>query len=99
MTEPHTVLVIYIRAEPERIWRTITIREESGSFFYETEIEPRIGGRFRLHNDAGEPITEGTVLAFEPPTISASRGRNSPIPTRSQAKWTISWNLSAAQRA
>jgi uncharacterized protein YndB with AHSA1/START domain len=67
MTAPHTVLVIYIRAEPGRIWRMIVTREESRAFFYETEIEPHIGGRFRLYNDQGEPITEGKVLAFDPP--------------------------------
>lgn len=65
--QPHTVLVVYIRAEPDRIWRMVTTREESRGFFYETEIEPRIGGRFKLYNDQGEPITEGKVLVFEPP--------------------------------
>ena len=66
-SQPHTVLVVYIRAEPARIWRMLTDRAESRSFFYETEIEPRIGGRFRLYNDEGEPITEGKVMAFDPP--------------------------------
>ena len=67
MTAPHTILVVYIRAEPDRIWRAITSREQSRSFFHETEIEPRVGGRFRLLNGQGEPITEGKVLAFDPP--------------------------------
>ena len=67
MTSPHTVLVIYIRAEPDRIWRMITTREESRAFFYETEVEHRVGGRFRLFNDQGEAITDGKVLIHEPP--------------------------------
>jgi uncharacterized protein YndB with AHSA1/START domain len=65
--EPHTILVIYINAEPDRIWRTITTREKSRAYFHETEIEPRIGGRFRLYNDQGEAITEGKVLIHDPP--------------------------------
>jgi uncharacterized protein YndB with AHSA1/START domain len=65
--QPHTILVVYIRAEPDRIWRMITTREQSRAFFYETEIEPRVSGRFRLYNDQGEAITEGAVQAFDPP--------------------------------
>jgi uncharacterized protein YndB with AHSA1/START domain len=64
---PHTVLVIYIRAQPDRIWRMLTTREESRAFFYETDVEPRIGGRFRLLKDNGEPTVEGKVLIHDPP--------------------------------
>jgi uncharacterized protein YndB with AHSA1/START domain len=67
IARPHTVLVIYIRAEPERIWRMITTREESRRFFYETDIEPRAGGSFRLLKDGGEATVEGQVLVHEPP--------------------------------
>ena len=64
---PHTILVINIRAEPERIWRALTTREESRTFFHDTDIEPRVGGRFRLLAPTGEPITQGEVLTHDPP--------------------------------
>jgi uncharacterized protein YndB with AHSA1/START domain len=67
MKPPHTLSVIYIRAEPARIWRMLTTREESRKFFYETEVEPRLGGRFGLFNDKGERITDGKVLIHDPP--------------------------------
>ena len=65
--QPHTVLVVYIRAEPEEIWRALTTREGSRRFFYETDVDLRIGGRFRLLKDDGEPAVEGKVLAVNAP--------------------------------
>lgn len=67
LSQPHTVLVIYIRAEPEVIWRALTTREGSKRFFYETDVELRVGGSFRLLKDDGEPTVEGRVLAVQPP--------------------------------
>ena len=64
---PHTVLVVYIRAEPARVWQALTTRTESRNFFYETDVDPIIGGRFRLLKDDGEPTVEGKVLACDPP--------------------------------
>lgn len=66
---PHTVLVIYVRATPERIFAALTSREESRRFFHETDLEPRLGGHFRLLNDDGEAIVAGKVLEFDPPRL------------------------------
>ena len=65
--DPHTVLVIYIRAEPAEIWRALTTREGSKRFFYETDIEQRVGGLFRLLKDNGEAAVSGKVLAIDAP--------------------------------
>lgn len=66
---PHTVLVIYIRATPARVFEALTSRDVSRLFFYETDLEQRLGGHFRLINDNGEAIVAGEVLEHDPPHL------------------------------
>src|SRR5690606_33588500 len=51
----------------DRIWRAITSREQSANFFYETDVELRVGGDFRLLQGNGEAVVSGKVFVCEPP--------------------------------
>lgn len=69
MSAPHTIQVIYIRGAPARVWRALTSRDESRKFFYETDVQLRLGGAFRLLDDAGKAIVSGEVLELDAPHL------------------------------
>lgn len=53
----------------ERVWQVVTEPEEaSRSWVRGLEIDARVGGRVALTLGQGS-VSEGTILAFEPPTL------------------------------
>ena len=55
----------------ERVWAAITMPERIARWFAETEvqIEPRLGGAYRLRFGPESPFMEGEITAFEPPRL------------------------------
>lgn len=57
-----------LAAEPARVWRAITERDELARWLTDTTIEPRLGGAVVVDwDEAGR--TTGTVLVWEPPSV------------------------------
>ncbi|MDJ0377800.1 SRPBCC family protein [Cryobacterium sp. PH31-L1] len=51
----------------ERVWRALTVPDESARWFPSTlTIEPRVGGTVTFAGDPNTPDSAGTVLAFTP---------------------------------
>lgn len=60
-----------IAASPERVWAAITIPERIAAWFAtaDVQIEPRLGGAYRLRFGDDGPYAEGEITAFEPPWL------------------------------
>jgi uncharacterized protein YndB with AHSA1/START domain len=60
------VLERRLKKSVEKVWAAITIPERIACWFAEVELEPRVGGRYKLYflqNDYG---VDGEITAFEP---------------------------------
>jgi uncharacterized protein YndB with AHSA1/START domain len=78
--KPAIVYTIYIAATPEKIWQALTSADFSRQYFsgFAVELEPKVGGRFRvLTPDGGEHIT-GEVIEHDPPR-------------RLSITWNVNW--------
>jgi uncharacterized protein YndB with AHSA1/START domain len=66
---PKTVYVIYIATTPEKLWEALTSADFSRRYFFgfAVEVEPRIGGRFRLMWPDGRVHVSGDVVEWSPP--------------------------------
>lgn len=53
----------------ETVWAAITTPERIADWFTTVELEPRVGGLYRL--SFGEEATDGEIVAFEPPRLFA----------------------------
>lgn len=78
--------MIYVRriaASPERVWAAITIPERIAAWFaeVEVEIEPRLGGVYRLRFGPDTPFTDGAITGFEPLRLLQHTWPNPPGPT------------------
>lgn len=51
----------------EKVWAAITTPERIADWFTTVELEPRVGGLYRL--SFGDEATDGEILAFEPPHL------------------------------
>jgi len=67
--KPGTVYVTYIAATPERVWQALIDPAFTRQYFFglAVEIEPRIGGAFKLLTPDGSLHVCGTVLEWSPP--------------------------------
>ena len=60
------VYQVYIKATPEQVWDAITKPEFTQKYFYGQRLETT-SDRRTWHNADGELVSEGGVLAWEPP--------------------------------
>ena len=60
-----------IAASPERVWAAITIPERIAAWFAtaDVQIEPRLGGAYRLRFGDEGPYAQGEITAFDPPQL------------------------------
>jgi len=65
------VLERRLRAPIEKVWAALTIPERIACWFTETELEPRVGGRYRLRFPQDDYVMEGVITEFEPPRVLA----------------------------
>ena len=67
--KPTIVYVTYIAATPEKVWQALTSAEFSRQYFsaFGVEIEPKVGGRFKVRAPDGSEHITGEVIAWDPP--------------------------------
>jgi uncharacterized protein YndB with AHSA1/START domain len=67
-TTQSTIYITYINGTPEKVWQGLIDPAFTRQYFMgrAIEIEPRVGGRFRLLMEDGRTDTEGLVKAWEP---------------------------------
>jgi len=72
--KPKTVYVIYITATPKEVWRALTDPAFTKQYFFgfAIDVEPKIGGAFRLLTPDGRVHVRGEVVDWEPPRRFAS---------------------------
>lgn len=60
-----------IAAPIDRVWAAITIPERIAAWFAmaDVQIEPRLGGAYRLRFGDEGPYNEGEITAFDPPRL------------------------------
>ena len=88
-TTQATIYITYINATPEKVWQALIDPAFTRQYFMgrAIEIEPMVGGRFRLLMEDGRVDTEGEVKVWEPPhrlTVSWRRGVDPGIPRLSR---------------
>jgi uncharacterized protein YndB with AHSA1/START domain len=68
--QPKTVYVTYIAATPETVWQALTNPEFTRAYFsgFAVEVEPKIGGVFRLLAPDGSVHIKGEVVEWWPPS-------------------------------
>ena len=68
-TTRSTIYITYINATPETVWQGLIDPVFTRQYFMgrAIEIEPKVGGRFRLLMEDGKTDTEGVVKVWEPP--------------------------------
>jgi uncharacterized protein YndB with AHSA1/START domain len=62
------VLERRIRKPIEKVWAAITIPERIACWFAEVELEPRVGGRYKIAFEGGYAV-DGAITAFDPPRL------------------------------
>lgn len=67
--KPKTVYVTYIDAAPEKVWQALTDPAFTRAYFacFAVEVEPKVGGMFRLLAPDGHVHIEGEVVEWWPP--------------------------------
>jgi uncharacterized protein YndB with AHSA1/START domain len=68
--KPKTVYVIYIASTPEKVWQALTDPDFTRKYFFgfAIEIEPKIGGDFRMLGPDGGTHVSGVVAEWSPPS-------------------------------
>lgn len=66
---PKTIYVIYVAATPEIIWQAVTDPAFTRAYFsgFAVDVEPKVGGAFRLLASDGSVHIEGEVVEWSPP--------------------------------
>ncbi|MGN6571818.1 MAG: SRPBCC family protein [Pseudolabrys sp.] len=79
---PGTVYVIYISATPEKVWQALTDSAFTAQYFFgfTVEVEPKVGGVYRLRTPDGKVHVEGEVVEWQPPRRLASTWRVEGMP-------------------
>jgi uncharacterized protein YndB with AHSA1/START domain len=67
--KPKTVYVTYIAATPEKVWQAVTDPAFTRAYFsgFAVDVEPKVGGAFRLLAPDGSVHIEGEVVEWSPP--------------------------------
>ncbi|WP_458759985.1 SRPBCC family protein [Afipia sp. TerB] len=67
--KPTIVYVTYVASTPEKVWQALTSAEFSKQYFsaFGVEIEPKVGGRFKVRAPDGSEHITGEVIAWDPP--------------------------------
>jgi uncharacterized protein YndB with AHSA1/START domain len=67
--KPKTVYVTYIAAVPEKVWQALIDPAFTKQYFFGfvVDIEPRVGGRFRMLWPDGRVHISGKVVEWSPP--------------------------------
>jgi len=55
----------------EKVWAAITTPERIADWFAIVDLDPRLGGHYRLKFSPDETPTDGVIVAFEPPRLFA----------------------------
>jgi uncharacterized protein YndB with AHSA1/START domain len=65
---PALIFERYLDHPPRAVWRAVTEAEAIGRWMQaRVQIEPRLGGAYRLWFGHGESCMEGEILVFDPP--------------------------------
>src|SRR3954447_15951960 len=69
MTAPDHVYSVYVKAEPERIWRAITDGVETAQYYYGTRVGSNWtpGSRIVYEYPDGTVAADGSVISVDPP--------------------------------
>jgi uncharacterized protein YndB with AHSA1/START domain len=72
--KPKTVYVSYIASRPETVWEALTSAEFTTQYFvgFAAEVEPRVGGTFRLLTPDDRVQVRGEIVDWSPPRRFAS---------------------------
>jgi uncharacterized protein YndB with AHSA1/START domain len=72
--KPKTVYVTYIASTPEKVWRALTDPAFTRQYFFgfAVDVEPKVGGAFRLLAADGKVHVRGEVVEWSPPLRFAS---------------------------
>ena len=67
--KPNTVYVTYIAAAPEKVWQGLTDPAFTRQFFggLAVDVEPSVGGAFRMLTPDGSTHISGEVVEWSPP--------------------------------
>ena len=78
--KPAIVYAIYIAATPDQVWQALTSAEFSRQYFsgFAVEMEPKVGGRFRVLTPDGTEHIAGEVIEHDPPR-------------RLSITWNVTW--------
>ena len=80
--KPGTVYVTYIASTPEEVWRALTDPAFTRQYFFgfAVEVEPTVGGAYRLKAPDGKVHVRGEVVDWQPPRRFASTWRVEGLP-------------------
>jgi len=72
--KPKTVYVTYIVSTPEKVWQALTDPVFTRQYFFgfAVDVEPKVGGAFRLLGPDGRVHVRGEIVAWDPPRRFAS---------------------------
>jgi uncharacterized protein YndB with AHSA1/START domain len=72
--KPKTVYVIYIASTPDKVWQALTDPTFTRQYFFNfaVDVEPRVGGVFRLLAADGHVHVHGEIVEWTPPRRFAS---------------------------
>jgi uncharacterized protein YndB with AHSA1/START domain len=75
--KPKTIYVTYIASTPAKVWQALTDPAFTRKYFFgfAVEVEPKIGGAFRLLAPDGRVHVRGEVVDWSPPRRFASTWR------------------------
>ena len=80
--KPGTGYVTYIASTPEEVWRALTDPAFTRQYFFgfAVEVEPTVGGAYRLKTPDGKVHVRGEVVDWQPPRRFASTWRVESLP-------------------
>jgi uncharacterized protein YndB with AHSA1/START domain len=72
--KPKTVYVTYIASTPEKVWQALTDPTFTRQYFFgfAVDIEPKVGGAFRLLAPDGRVYVRGEIAEWTPPNRFAA---------------------------
>jgi uncharacterized protein YndB with AHSA1/START domain len=85
------IYVTYIRTTPERLWFAITNPEFMRQYWLgaSTELEGKVGGKWKITLPDGRIADIGEVVEFEPPKRLVLRWQNQFMPELKAEGWSL----------